>query len=896
MRKPLNDVASVLPTESASLRLLIVEDEQTVAFALEQMLEKMGYSIVGIAKSFNEATRLLAVQTADMVLTDIFLSGEKTGIDLAERLKEMNIPFIFISAFADEKTLEKARATQPYGYLTKPFREKDIYATLEVARYRHAHAEETRLRKEKEALAATLAEREREKATLLSISEALATIRVKEQLLKVVFEKVRPLFGFDDMGLYVFDSDRQFMEDWSKTLPGANPSKADVQPRNQKVGKIRYKQSVIELRINKLKDAKGPLIVPYTEKLITQFPNQREQSGYKECMAALLRTDEGELGVLQFNSKVKGNFKDVHLMVFQAIADQIAVAVANILANEQLEHRQKETALQLAVINALAQAPDWERRFLALITTIQPHLPFDYCVVGLESGGHTRHDCHMYRTGPDEYQTLTLADVLRLSGLTFERYGQLRQQADRSRPLLLNGEDLALHNQKDGLTQAVCQSLRLESYLLLPIPLTYDAHFTLSLYHRQEEGYQPSHLSLGQRLSTSIGMTLERLLAYEQVAALSEQLLQQNTYLREEVDANYQSGEIVGNSPVVREVFRKIHQVAPTDSTVLILGESGTGKELIARAIHNQSPRKDQVMVKLNCAALPASIIESELFGHEKGAFTGAIERRIGKFELANKGTIFLDEVGEMPLELQAKLLRVLQEREIERLGGNKPIKCDVRVLAATNRNLEKEVAEGRFRLDLYYRLNVFPILLPPLRERKEDIVPLATFFAHKFSRRMGKSFQGFSKVSTGQLLSYHWPGNIRELENLVEQALIISDGKSPLEWGRVLEKAPQPVMALGGTGFASQNVIGKTLSDFDEAQQSVQRSYLLAVLRQTNGRIRGEGGAAELLDVKPTTLESRLARLGIFKEHYIRPEGQNYFYQIGRFEKEDTKLVAIPP
>jgi transcriptional regulator with GAF, ATPase, and Fis domain len=290
-------------------------------------------------------------------------------------------------------------------------------------------------------------------------------------------------------------------------------------------------------------------------------------------------------------------------------------------------------------------------------------------------------------------------------------------------------------------------------------------------------------------------------------------------------------------------VFDLVTQVAPVDTSVLLLGESGTGKELVARAIHNLSPRKDKLLVKMNCAALPANLIESELFGHEKGAFTGALEKRIGKFELAQGGTIFLDEIGEIPVDLQSKLLRVLQEKEIERIGGSQTIKVDLRIIAATNRNLEQEVAAGKFRLDLYYRLNVFPITLPPLR----------------------KPFHGIKPESLDEMLQYHWPGNIREMENLVEQAFVLNDGKSPLQWGRPLINdrlmIEQPASAI----------LPKTLNDVKEGQMAAEREYILSVLKQTNGRIRGAGGAAEILNLKPTTLESRMEKLGIRKMHILK-------------------------
>jgi transcriptional regulator with GAF, ATPase, and Fis domain len=313
----------------------------------------------------------------------------------------------------------------------------------------------------------------------------------------------------------------------------------------------------------------------------------------------------------------------------------------------------------------------------------------------------------------------------------------------------------------------------------------------------------------------------------------------------------------------LREVFKSIEQVAPTDLTVLILGETGTGKELIARALHNRSSRKGKALIKVNCAALPPQLIESELFGHEKGAFTGATEKRIGKFELAHGGTIFLDEIGELPLELQPKLLRVLQEKEIERIGGRGLIPCDVRIIAATNRNLQGEVAAGRFRADLYYRLRVFPIQLPALRERKEDLLPLAKHFLGKAAKKLGKRLDGISEESLGQMYNYHWPGNIRELEHILERAAVMS--VSPVvSLAEPLVPGPLPGLAsVTGQTLMPAPALSPPLPNVKSYEQA-ERDNIEAALKLANFRIRGKDGAAAMLGIKPTTLESKMSRMGL--------------------------------
>jgi PAS domain S-box-containing protein len=334
----------------------------------------------------------------------------------------------------------------------------------------------------------------------------------------------------------------------------------------------------------------------------------------------------------------------------------------------------------------------------------------------------------------------------------------------------------------------------------------------------------------------------ERVLMEQEKARLEAQ----NIYLQEEIKGSHNFEELIGSSTSLKTVRKNVERVAPTGSTVLITGETGTGKELIARAIHNLSPRKDKPLVKVNCAAIPAGLIESELFGHEKGAFTGALTKKMGRFEVADKGTIFLDEIGELPLDLQSKLLRVLQEGEFERVGGTQTFKVNVRVIAATNRDLEQQSKTGHYRPDLYYRLNVFPIHLPPLREREGDIPMLVQYFVRKFATDFGKKIDRIPERMMSALQRYQWPGNIRELEHVIERAVILSEGPQlePIEW------------LSSSNGKAGE---GKTLT-----LEEMERQHIVDVLEQTNWRVSGEKGAAKILGLNPTTLEARMKKLGI--------------------------------
>jgi len=374
-----------------------------------------------------------------------------------------------------------------------------------------------------------------------------------------------------------------------------------------------------------------------------------------------------------------------------------------------------------------------------------------------------------------------------------------------------------------------------------------------------------------KQVAAQVAIALENALAFKEIDALKDKLAVEKLYLEEEIRTEFNFEEIIGESALLRRTLSQVELAAPAGTTVLILGETGTGKELIARAIHNLSPRRERTFVKVNCAAIPAGLLESELFGHERGAFTGALTQKIGRFEFADRGTLFLDEVGDLPPELQPKLLRVLQEQEFERLGGNRTQRVDVRVVAATNQDLSALVTERKFRNDLYYRLNVFPIQVPPLRERPEDVPLLVRYFVQKFSRRQNKIVEYVPADVMDALVNYPWPGNVRELENLIERAVLLSRGKelrvpiaelkesstssaamlsAPVEFTRP--------MALGG--HISTPSIAGAANTLDEAQ----RQHILSVLRQTRWRIAGPNGAAAILGMKRTTLQARMRKLGI--------------------------------
>jgi len=379
-----------------------------------------------------------------------------------------------------------------------------------------------------------------------------------------------------------------------------------------------------------------------------------------------------------------------------------------------------------------------------------------------------------------------------------------------------------------------------------------NAHDTLELtVHERTEELTRANAQLLQEIEERKGAEESLQGALAEIKLLKDRLDAENVYLQQEIAREYNFGEIIGQSNAISHVFFRVEQVAPQDATVLLLGETGTGKGVVARAIHSGSARKDRSMITVNCTAMPANLIESELFGREKGAFTGANARQMGRFELADHGTIFLDEIGEMPLELQSKLLRVIQDGEFERLGSPRSIKVDVRIIAASNRNLEEEIRNGRFREDLFYRLNVFPITIPPLRQRREDIPLLVNHFVAKFNKKTGRKIKTVSKETLNALQEYHWPGNVRELESVIERAVITSQGTAL----QVLDR------------FDTFRKSGEQSGEEVKALAELEQEHILQVLRKTAWRIEGNNGAAVLLGLNPSTLRARMRKYGLCRQ-----------------------------
>jgi len=642
-------------------KILVVEDEFIIADVLANILKTAGYEVCGIADSVKEALEMIAEFEPEFVLLDIYLKGKLTGIDLAHRLTEMNMPFIYISANSNQKVLEDAKVTNPYGFVIKPFREKDVLIALDIAMYRHEN---------------------------------------------------------------------------------------------------------------------------------------------------------------------------------------------------QLENGMRQNAvLQKKAAEILASNLNWELKILQISKTLQPFIPFEFLSFGMKQEDETSfYELCFSRIGFDEYQLIGCAELMVITNL--KRHELARLKANDLADQLATWYDeneLDVLLEKPTLKKLYTQKYNLKSHLSFPIPLGQGKQCYFNFYSRRPDAYQADHLVLCNRLQPLLSTFMEGMVHTPNSPVINELTNYSVTHQKTAVEEPNPFAGVIGSSHLLLTVFDHVVQVSKSDSSVLILGESGTGKEKIAERIHSLSLRKDKPFIRINCAALPSSLIDSELFGHEKGAFTGAHERKIGRFEQAHTGTIFLDEIGELPLESQSKLLRVLQEKEIERIGGRTTIKTDVRIIAATNRHLDKEVAEGRFRLDLFYRINVFPILMPPLRERKEDIADLAAHFLKIYTRKIGKTIRGISPQVLDHMRQYHWPGNIRELENLIERNVLLT--RDDMINNMVLPTQPEQHVT---TAPAETSVT--TMSEGE-------RAHILAALKKCNGKIWGEGGAANLLKIPPTTLNSKMKKLGIRKD-----------------------------
>ena len=683
------------------------------------------------------------------------------------------------------------------------------------------------------------------------ISDAVGSIRDPQELFRTVTDKLRLVFEFDSAVIMTIDKERRYSNVFFEMLRFQLPETLERKKRLISGSWIEPHLGDASVSVLTIEEAldRYPSDFP--------VPQMLYDLGMRQVVLSPLRTGGKIIGFLCFVSKGDKEWSESDKELLATLSSPIAVAVSNALAYEELRQREAQTAMQLAVNNALLTIKERNRMLLAVCEQIDKLVPSTFLGIRVmgEDGNYRLFDNFMREEerGFVPVSSKELLGIDDFDDVARESFSLITSLGVYSGEefLRLCGEYriLALVKEKFG----VCS--------MLTVPLWHTPGSRAGLIISNTiRSFDEHDLATVTLIVPQLSLALQNYLAFEEIDELRRKLEGERTCLIEEIKAAHNFEEIIGNSASLAVVLRRVSQVAPTDATVLIQGETGTGKELFARALHNLSARRQRVLIKVNCATLPGPLIESELFGHEKGSFTGAVERRIGKFELAEGGTIFLDEIGELPLELQAKLLRVLQERELERLGGRQVIKVDVRVIAATNRDLAREVAEGRFREDLFFRLNVFPLAIPPLSERREDIAMLAAHFAAKFSREFGKPLRTFRESDMRRLTSREWKGNIRELAHLIEQAVIVSEGPS-LDFSTILT---QP--ATSAEHPVSCPV--KTMRDFELDMATMERELILDALERSNGRVSGEGGAAERLAMHPKTLYSRIDKLAIRKRY----------------------------
>ncbi len=570
-----------------------------------------------------------------------------------------------------------------------------------------------------------------------------------------------------------------------------------------------------------------------------EIAREAMQEGVRAITLLPLSTGDRRLGILSFGF-TKPYAPDAEMLAFlQRVASETAVSVDGYLTRQALLQERDRMQVLFEITNALVSKLPMDELFSAIAEQLSRVVRYDFAAIGLLDKA----------TGELRLRGLHSPGgiSLQLAAISGKPDGVPAAEAlAGGEPVVVNDVDFERYP-SPLYREYVNAGLR--STCSIPLGGPNGITGVLELARRSNEPFTSDEVELLVQVARQIALATENAIAFREISELRDKLALEKLYLEDEIRLDQDIGNMIGESPAFQAVVRAVRVVAPTGATVLIQGETGTGKELVARAIHQLSGRNQRSLIKVNCAAIPSTLLESELFGHEKGSFTGAFAQKIGRFELAHQGTLFLDEIGEIPLELQAKLLRAIQDQEFERLGGNRTIRVDVRIIAATNRNLKQMVEEGKFRSDLYYRLHVFPLHVPPLRERKEDIPLLVRYFTQKYARRMNRPIDSIPSAAMQALMDYDWPGNIRELQNVVERSVVLSRG-------RVLEIA------------IAEAVKPSTLSArAPRLQESSERERILRALRESGGKVGGPDGAAARLALPRTTLQSRMRKLGIRRE-----------------------------
>jgi formate hydrogenlyase transcriptional activator len=679
---------------------------------------------------------------------------------------------------------------------------------------------------------------------LLEVSDMIAGTRDLQELLRVLAPALKKALEFDYVAVFIHDAEQNLMVLHSvENFFNRTPPNVSMPPERTPAGRCFLTQQ--QLIIDDL---------PTETRFDSEVIGMMRDLGTKSVCYQPLTTPVRRLGVLSMGSLQPHQFPDSEMPFLLRIANQVAIAIDNALHFEEAQRYQKTLSterdrlrLLLEINHAIGSRLELHDFLEAVSRCLQRILSHEMVSISLYEpqeqqlrlyslifpGGHG-----LIREG----MTMPVKDTVLGRVLTSRKPLRIDSLAAKDIP-----KDILELIRREGL----------KSGAVLPLLVGDRAFGTLEVVSTRANSVSEEDMELLTQLAPQVAIGVANALAYKEIDDLKDRLAEEKLYLEDEIRNEY-FDEIIGESKLLREALEQVRTVATTDSTVLILGETGTGKELIARAIHNASTRRQKTFVKLNCSAIPTGLLESELFGHERGAFTGAIAQKIGRMELADRGTLFLDEIGDIPTELQPKLLRALQEREFERLGSNRTIKADIRLIAATHRNLQEMVATREFRSDLYYRLNVFPIKLPALRERIDDIPRLVRHFASKHAQAMNKQIDSIPAETMRALSRWHWPGNIRELENFIERAVILTRGTVLNVPVSELQSATSPPVSATTAAPASSETV--TLQD-------TEREHILKVLRETKGVMSGPDGAAARLGLKRTTLQGKMKKLGIDRD-----------------------------
>ena len=674
--------------------------------------------------------------------------------------------------------------------------------------------------------------------TLVEVSHCIASHPELSGLFQDLAQRLQPRLRFDLLNLVLYDPATNMMRlnVLEATVPVTVPLSLALPVDDIPAGWVWQHQQPLLIRNLQEETRFAPAVRMYRE------------SGLRSYYVVPVTTSQRRAGAISFGSGVVDAFSDSDMRLMREVGEQIAVAVDNVLTHETAVSYQQQLSMErdrlrmlLEINNALVSHLESHDLFTAISAAMRRAFRHDYSSLALYNAAENAF----------EIRGLDLPNGRGLihEGMTFG-FGSPAARAFATRkPLLVNRLDSETFPSE---VTRLMVAEGLHSGCWLPLLSRDRVLGTLNISSRTENAFTQNDVELLQQVGNQVAIAIDNALAFRQIADLKDKLAEEKLYLEDEIRSQYNFEEIIGESVVWKRALEQVETVAPTDSTTLILGETGTGKELIARAIHNLSGRRERTFVKLNCAAIPTGLLESELFGHEKGAFTGAISQKVGRVELADKGTLFLDEVGDIPPELQPKLLRVLQEREFERLGSTRTLRVDVRLIAATNRDLQKMVADREFRSDLFYRLNVFPIQLPALRERGKDIPLLVRYFAQKHGESKGKHIERIPSETMQALERWHWPGNVRELENLIERAVILTRGHVLNVPISELKPGPETSTAANVTSL-----------------EDAEREHIIRALREARGLISGPQGAAARLELKRTTLNSKMRKLGITRRDY---------------------------